>query len=225
MRHISEAIESALRQGAAKLCTVWLIERGDGVTLGFSNHDRPLVFLGVACPPQSALDQGVGQQAVGEAGSEAVAGVIDSAFITPEDIAAGLYDGAKVNAYVVDWSDTLNYVQTYTGYLSKIEARGGVADGAAFVAHVEGPAARLERAIGRRYGSLCDARLGDARCGLDPAHLAAPSCDKRYRTCLSIFGNIANFRSFPDLPGEDFITVYPRSGEVMDGGARGQGGR
>ena len=225
MRHISEAIATAFSQGAAKLCHVWLIERRDGVRLGFSDHDWALTFLGVDCAPDSALMQGASQQVLGldQASSAAVSGVIDSAAISAADIAAGLYDEAKVGFYLVDWTSPADYAQTGTAYLAGIEARGGVADGGSFIAHIEGPAGRLQRVIGRRYGFLCDAGLGDARCGLDPERLAAASCDKRYRTCLDTFANVVNFRGFPDLPGEDFVTVYPRSGDVMDGGARGQG--
>ena len=225
MRHVSEAIATALGQGAARLCHVWLVERLDGVTLGFSDHDRPLVFLGVTCRPQSGLTEGAGEDALGsgEASSAAVAGVLSSDAIAAGDIAAGLYDEASIGFYVVDWSDPAHYVTMGTGRFGRLEARGGVAEGAAFIAHVEGPAARLQRVIGRRFGFLCDAALGDARCGLDPAHLAAPTCDKRYRTCVATFDNGLNFRGFPDLPGEDFLTIYPRLGDVMDGGGRGQG--
>ncbi len=225
MRHVSEAIASALGQGAAKLCQVWIVERVDGVRMGFSDHDRPLAFLGVTCAPESAWAAGAGRDVPGldEVSAAAVTGVIASEAVSAADIAAGLYDEARISFHTVDWSDPAQYVETGAGYLARIEARGGVVEGASFVAHVEGLSGRLKRIIGRRYGFLCDAVLGDARCGLDPAHLAATTCDKRYRTCLGTFDNVINFRGFPDLPGEDFLTVYPRTGDVMDGTSRGQG--
>ena len=225
MRKVPEGIASALGEGAAKLCQVWVVERQDGARLGFSDHDRPLTFLGVACAPESAWTAGAGRDALGldEVGDAAVAGVISSDSVSAGDIATGLYDEARISFYTVDWTDPGAYVLTGAGYLARIEARGGVAEGASFVAHVEGVAGRLKRIVGRRYGFLCDAVLGDARCGLDPAHLSAPTCDKCYRTCLQTFGNVVNFRGFPDLPGEDFLTVYPRTGDVMDGASRGQG--
>lgn len=212
---------SALAQGAAKFCHVWLIERGDGVTLGFTDHDRVLVFLGVTCQAQSGLTAGAANTDIGEAGSAAVSGVIASDAISADDIAAGLYDAAKVRVYTVDWSVPSDYVLTGAGMLARLECRGGMAEGGSFIAHVEGPAAQLDRVIGRRFGFLCDAALGDARCGLTGA-LAATSCDKRYSTCLNIFDNVLNFRGFPDLPGEDFLTIYPRGGDVMNGASRQQ---
>ena len=34
-------------------------------------------------------------------------------------------------------------------------------------------------------------------------------CDKRFETCVSRFGNGANFRGEPHLPGTDLLTRYP----------------
>lgn len=37
-------------------------------------------------------------------------------------------------------------------------------------------------------------------------------CDKRIATCRSKFANSANFRGFPHMPGNDFLTVVSRPG-------------
>ena len=34
-------------------------------------------------------------------------------------------------------------------------------------------------------------------------------CDKRFQTCVNRFGNAANFRGEPHLPGNDLLTRYP----------------
>jgi len=34
-------------------------------------------------------------------------------------------------------------------------------------------------------------------------------CDKRFETCVTRFGNAANFRGEPHLPGTDYLTRYP----------------
>lgn len=44
-------------------------------------------------------------------------------------------------------------------------------------------------------------------------------CDKRGETCRLKFGNFLNFRGFPDIPGEDWLTSYPVSSQVNSGGA------
>lgn len=222
MRTISSVIEAALESGAAKLCQVWIITRKDGVQLGFTDHDRDLTVEGVVCRAASGFSAGAAtsELGLGGASSSAVAGVIDSDSLSAADIAAGLYDEAAIEVYTLDWQSPSEHVMTFSGQMARFEARGGLRNGeASFVAHVEGPMARLERVIGRRMSPLCDAVLGDARCGV--THLAQPVCDKRFSTCRNVFGNGHRFRGFPDLPGEDFLTVYPRAGDVMDGRSRG----
>lgn len=48
-------------------------------------------------------------------------------------------------------------------------------------------------------------------------------CDKRAETCRVKFGNFLNFRGFPHLPGEDWLTAYPRAGQPATGGSRDLG--
>lgn len=43
-------------------------------------------------------------------------------------------------------------------------------------------------------------------------------CDKRLSTCRDKFGNGVNFQGFPFIPGEDWLTVYPRRSARNDGG-------
>lgn len=38
-------------------------------------------------------------------------------------------------------------------------------------------------------------------------------CDKRFDTCRAKFSNAINFRGFPHMPGDDFVTYYPVPGE------------
>lgn len=52
----------------------------------------------------------------------------------------------------------------------------------------------------------------------DTARIIA-GCDKQAETCRVKFGNFLNFRGFPHIPGEDWVTAYPSSGEAHDGGS------
>lgn len=44
-------------------------------------------------------------------------------------------------------------------------------------------------------------------------------CDKRAKTCRFKFNNFLNFQGFPDIPGEDWLTSYPVSSVINDGGS------
>lgn len=43
----------------------------------------------------------------------------------------------------------------------------------------------------------------------DQVRLVA-GCDKRLETCRAKFGNVVNFRGFPHIPGDDWVTSYPK---------------
>lgn len=198
----------------ARLAWAWIVVRTDGVRLGFTDHDRDLVVDGVTCRAGGGWSPGASDGAVGYAPGQASAlGVLDSAGITEADLGAGLYDGARVAALQVDWSAPYRVVRLWTATIASVTR-----EGEAFTAALAGPAADLDRVAGRTFTRLCDARLGDARCGIAPA--AGAACDKRWATCVGVFGNGVNFRGFPTSPGEDFLTLYPVEGERNDGGRR-----
>ncbi|MBI1217481.1 MAG: DUF2163 domain-containing protein [Rhodobacteraceae bacterium] len=44
-------------------------------------------------------------------------------------------------------------------------------------------------------------------------------CDRLAASCRLKFHNLLNFRGFPDIPGEDWLTSYPTSAGVNDGGS------
>lgn len=52
------------------------------------------------------------------------------------------------------------------------------------------------------------------------AFTARAGCDKRFSTCRDKFANLLNFRGFPHMPGEDWLTSAPRRGAVLDGSSR-----
>ena len=64
-------------------------------------------------------------------------------------------------------------------------------------------------------------RLGADLASGDVVRLEA-GCDKRSATCRQKFNNFLNFRGFPHIPGEDWLTSYPSSTTVNDGGSLGR---
>lgn len=45
-------------------------------------------------------------------------------------------------------------------------------------------------------------------------------CDKTLQTCQLKFGNVLNFRGFPDIPGDDWLISHPTRAQVLNGGSR-----
>lgn len=214
MRDIPDEMAARIESGVARLCHVWRLERTDGTALGFTDHDRDLTLDGLVCRAASGWTAGAVESAVGLTdGAASAAGALDDDMITEADVAAGLYDGATVELWRADWAEPTTRVRLWRATLTRIRHAAG-----AFVAELEGPLAKLEPVVGRTYGRMCDARLGDARCGV--AAPAGRTCDKRWETCVGTFGNGANFRGFPDVPGDDFLTAWPAGSVRNDGGSR-----
>ena len=218
MRDVPEALLARIAGGAAALCHAWVLTRADGVRLGFTDHDGPLELDGVVCSAASGWTAGAAEAELSaQPGSATVTGALDDAAITAEDLETGLYDGARVKCWRVDWMQPDLRVRLWCGRIARVRRAG-----ARFTAEVEGPLAALDRVVGRVYGRGCDAALGDPRCGVDLADpaFAGKTCDQRFATCAAVFANAANFQGFPDIPGDDFLTLYPRQGERHDGGSR-----
>ena len=217
MRILPSGLSDRVAGGAAMLCHVWIARRGDGARFGFTDHDRDLEVDGVVCRAGTGWAAGAAEKAEGTApGQASASGVLDAETISEGDVAAGLWDGAEVSLWRVDWSEPALRVRLWVGRLSRITRAGEV-----FTAEVEGPLAKLERVVGRTYGRLCDAHLGDGRCGVDlGAWPEGTVCDRSFRTCRERFGNATRFRGFPDIPGDDFLTAVPAEGGRHDGGSR-----
>ena len=216
MRTLPTELVDRIESGAARLCHAWVLRRADGVKLGFTDHDRDLTVDDVLCRASSGWTAGAADSAVGlSAGSAAVAGGLDDAAITDMDVEAGLYDGASVALWRVDWDRPDLGVRLWAATLARIRL-----EGPGFTAELEGPLAKLERVVGRTYGRDCDALLGDQRCGVDLAAHPGAVCDKRWSTCIGTFSNGVNFQGFPDTPGDDFLTAVPVEGGRHDGGSR-----
>lgn len=61
----------------------------------------------------------------------------------------------------------------------------------------------------------------DLRADIVPGDLIRfeAGCDKRAETCRLKFNNFKNFRGFPHIPGEDWLTKYPRQSDQNSGGS------
>lgn len=148
----------------AALC--WRIERRDGVAIGFTSHDRDLViddFVYRAAPgmlpSEVTLSDGF------EAGGLDVRGALTSDAIRADDLAAGRWDGAAVQLFMVDWTAPgAGRLHVARGELGEVSIQG-----AGFEAELKGATAALDRPVVEQTSPECRAALGDKRCRVDMA--------------------------------------------------------
>ncbi len=292
MKTLPTGLRESLDSGATTLCRCWRLKRADGAVLGFTDHDEDVSFDGVTYRAASGLTASAIDQSLGlnVDGLEVQGALMDEA-LTEDDLAAGLFDNARITVFLVDWRNVDERVILFAGSIGEV-SRGETH----FAAEIRGLAHALNQPRGRLFQRACDAVLGDARCGVDidadayrgtgtvthvsdrrsfrasglesfaadwftrgrlawesganagsvmevkvhdltaggavvelwepmVAEIAVgdtfavtAGCDKTWKTCRERFGNGVNFRGFPFMPGNDWVTSYPNRGEGNDGG-------
>lgn len=171
MRLLEAGFAAHIASGATTLATCWRIERADGLVLGFTDHDVALSFGGAEFLPAHGLDGGAGTAKLG-AGVDTtdVVGVLHSEAISEDDILLGRFDGAAVTTWRVNWRAPAERMLVSRTTIGEIVREDGV-----FRAELRSGQHAINRPQGRIWQALCDAELGDARCGVDledPAYRA-----------------------------------------------------
>lgn len=164
MSALDAGLAAHLAGGPTTTCRCWALTRRDGVTLGFTDHDRALTFDGISFRPDTGLSALALQQGTGMSvdNTDAI-GALSDAAIREADIAAGRYDGAALRAWLVNWRDVAARQLQFRGSLGDIRRAGG-----AFHAELRGLTEALNAPRGRVYQTACSAVLGDSDCRFDP---------------------------------------------------------
>jgi len=286
MKSLSPELQAHLAGGATTLCWCWRLTRADAVQLGFTDHDRDVTFDGTTFEAAAGFTASEMRSSVGlNVDNLEVASALSSERLAEADLAAGLYDDARVEIFRVNWAATEQRVLMHVGSLGEVRRAG-----LSFAAEVRGLSHYLQQPRGRLFQYTCDADVGDARCkvllsdptyrgegeifavvskrrftvaGLDDyasgwfargllrftsgaadgqavevrSHVKADSgvtielwapareplsvgqtfvvtagCDKHLGTCRAKFANAVNFRGFPHMPGNDFVTSFAGRG-------------
>lgn len=163
MREVPEPLATHLASGATTLCRCWRITRRDLVVQGFTDHDEDLVFDGTTFRAGTGFEGTEIEARLGFAvtGTE-LQGALSSETLSENDLAAGRYDDAKIELFLVDWSNPENRILLRAGNLGEVRR-----EDSAFSAEVRGIAGRLDEEKGRIFAASCDADLGDPRCTID----------------------------------------------------------
>lgn len=164
MKTTTASLEAHIDGEVTRIATCWRVRRRDGAVLGFTTHDRPLVVDGVNYRPSSAFTPTtIAESNRFNVDNLEVAGVLSDGAIAEADLAAGRYDQAEVEIFLVDWADPAGgRIVLRTGWIGEVTLRDG-----AFVAEVRGLMEPLQQSSLAHYSPECRADLGDARCKAD----------------------------------------------------------
>jgi len=162
LKSVSGALASHLGGQLTTLATCWRVERRDGAVFGFTDHDRDLVVDGVVYRARTGYQRAaIASRADLSVDDTEVEGILDAAEIDAPSLRAGIWDGAEVQIFLVNWADlSQGKLKLRRGRLGEVVAR----DDGTFRAELRGLAQALNVTVGELYTPECRADLGDARC-------------------------------------------------------------
>ena len=165
MLPISPSLRAKLDARATTFCHCWRLARRDGAVMGFTDHDRDLVFNGVTFRANTGLTASEVESVLGLGATSAEAsGALSDESLREGDLLNGLYDGASVESWLVDWRDVTDRVLLDVTTIGDVRRSEN-----AFAAELRSSAHLFDQQQGRAYQKGCSAELGDARCGVNLA--------------------------------------------------------
>lgn len=183
MKSLSSQLRAHYRSPVHTLARCWKITRQDGQVYGFTSIDLDFEYDGTVYRAATGMTGfQIQQRADMSVDNTQVSGLLDSSVITEEDLEAGLWDGAHVEVFEVNDRDLSMGHMRLPGWKLGIATRGTTG----WQTEILGLSEALRHPVGEVDSPLCQARLGDSRCGVDLEAL------RETHTVTSVF----NRRSF-----------------------------
>jgi uncharacterized phage protein (TIGR02218 family) len=223
MRNFSPQLKNHLDEDITTLSFCWKLTRADGVIMGFTDHDRDLVFNGITFSAQTGWQGLKGEDELGFAVTHYdIAGSLSASGIEEADILAGFYDGAVIERYAVNWADVTARILLNTFRIGDIRRKDN-----AFIAELSSAAIRFDEEQGRLYTASCAADLGDVRCGVilnQPLYTAQASVDETDGAFVIISAALAGFADHWFAQGTLLWLSGANAGSQIQIKAHGSGG-
>ncbi len=146
------------------LATCWKVTRRDGAIFGFTDFDKDLTVDSLLYQARSGYTRSaihtIANLAVDNLDIESA---IDSETLSAADLRAGVWDGATVEIFLVNWANLANgKIILKRGTIGEVELKDTV-----FRAELRGLSQALSQQIVELYTPDCRADLGDTRCKIN----------------------------------------------------------
>ena len=162
MRTLPAGLQAHLDSGTTTLCHCWRVTLKSGERIGFTDHDRALVFDGTVFEADAGFSASQLESSLGLSVDNLEAeGALRSDRLSEARLRAGDFDHAEIDVWRVNWQDPNQRVLLRHGHLGEVTSGDG-----AFKAEIRGLTHLLGQTRGRLFQYGCDAELGDARCGM-----------------------------------------------------------
>ena len=162
MKTISANLTSHLQQECTTLASCWKVTRKDGTELFFTDHDADITYDGDTYLSAIGFDRtAIENNSEMSVDNLEVTAIIDSSYITKEDLRAGLYDDADVEIFMINTESPADGpLKVRKGNLGEITVtKLGV-----FKTELRGLTQRLSQGTIQKYGPICRTDLGSSLC-------------------------------------------------------------
>jgi uncharacterized phage protein (TIGR02218 family) len=142
----------------------WRLDRRDGVTIGFTSHDRDVEIDGLVYSANPGMEPSAISESLGlDSGGLEISGTISNGAIREDHLSAGRWDRADLSIFLFDWTQPSAgqrlLAQGQLGEVSYSDER--------FQVDLQGIAAKLKLPIVPQASPGCRAQFCDTGCGLN----------------------------------------------------------
>ena len=172
MKTLDSTFQNALTNKTTTLAWCWLIQRQDGVNLGFTSFDLPLFIDGVIYSAATGFNPSAISTTEGleRNDNQNLQSILSSNSITETDLLGGKYNYAKITCFLVDVTNLPTsltesppkFLHLYEGILGKIKKSDRT-----FEIEVRGLDHKLENKLGELTSKFCRYQFGGFGCGVD----------------------------------------------------------
>src|SRR5260370_24679945 len=166
MKSVSAALQTHCGQVMTTLAVLWKVTLQNGTVLAFTSFDQPITYLSVTyTPTNGVLPSANNTNSNMSVDSLTLTGFLDGTVVKDTDIRNGVYDYARIEQRIVNWSDlTQGDLLLRKGILGNVKMVNGLFD-----AEVRGLTQYFSTLIGSLFGPLCRAELfSDQSNSIDP---------------------------------------------------------
>jgi uncharacterized phage protein (TIGR02218 family) len=158
------AASEILDKPLCALAFCWRLERRDGIAIGLTSHDRPLVVDRFGYRPAPGMrPSAIRRDGSGAGEALEIEGALASGAISAGDLDAGRWDGADLSVHLTEWTEPgALWLKLARGRLGSVERRSGQ-----YRVGVASAFNLLDQPIAPETSPTCRAKLGDRQCTVD----------------------------------------------------------